>query len=120
MSFRALDTMLRDHGLTVSYAGPGLLRVRGTVSVAGHPFPVSATAQVRVEGEDLVLSPRDISSGDASSIVGDALLSVIRDRLTLRLPLSALPFHVRLVSVQVAKDGVRVSARSDGFVLNIG
>jgi hypothetical protein len=34
-------------------------------------------------------------------------------------PLAGLPFDVRLVGVSVRGDGVRVSARSSGFVIDL-
>jgi hypothetical protein len=118
LSYSDIAAMVRGHGVTVGFARDGVLSLRGTFTLAGRNFAVSGTAGLRVDGTDLVVEPRSVHTF-APGFVNDALSSVAEQRLSFRVRLSGLPFHVQLVGVTVRRDGVRVSARSNGFVIDL-
>jgi hypothetical protein len=112
LSYADIAAMVSGHGVTVGYAGHGLLSLRESAMLAGTMLQISGTAGLRIDGTDLVVTP-------GPGIVNQALSSLAEQRLAFRVPLSGLPFDVQLVAVKVRGDGVRVSARSHGLVIDV-
>lgn len=90
-------------GVTVSADGSDL-KMSGSTSYLGHQVPFSATASVGVTGDRISISPHDVKidgqSGIPASVIGP---------LSATLPVSNLPMHLSLNSVQPTPSGLQVS-----------
>jgi hypothetical protein len=93
----------------------GGVRVTRTVSVLGYDFPVSAAGTVGLDGSDLVV---DVQQAQAAGVdVPDFILQQAAALLSVRYPVPALPFGLRLTSVAAAQDGVHVAVEAQDTVL---
>src|SRR5215471_17675715 len=81
------------------------LSVSGGLAVAGARIPVSATVAVGVSGAGIRVTPVHVS---VPGVV--ALPSAYSSQLRVVVPLSTLPLHLRLTSVHVTPDGLRIGA----------
>ena len=100
---------------SLSGAGGTTLQVRLSTSVLGRSERAVVTAGVSLHGDDVVVTPRSLALG---GLPGDAsLLSLVRDRLTVRVRVPALPRGVRLTGLAVLPAGVRVDAAGTDVVL---
>lgn len=117
-SYADLDRMLTDRGVTMGYARAGVVRVHGTITVAGQRLAATATATLGVDGDDLMVAARSVDLG-GGSLVSGALSSLAKQVLTFRLPLTGLPFGIHVDRVSVARDGVTAHAVSRGFVVDV-
>ena len=82
------------------------LRVSGRLDVGGARIPVSATVALGVSGSGISVTPVHVSVPGVASLPSAAYSS----QLHVVVPLSALPLHLRLTSVLVTPDGLRISA----------
>ncbi|RJK98344.1 LmeA family phospholipid-binding protein [Vallicoccus soli] len=94
---------------SVAAAGPDAVRVSQVVELLGRPVEAVVTARVALDGGELVVTPSalQVDGRDAPD-----LLEVVRERVTARVPLPALPAGVEVRSVAVGPGGVDV--RADG------
>lgn len=101
-------------GITVSADGSDL-KMSGTTSYLGRQVPFSATASVGVAGEKITISPHDLTidgqAGIPASVVGP---------LTVALPVSDLPMHLSLSSVQPTRSGLQVSVSAQNVQFTSG
>jgi hypothetical protein len=116
--YRDLNEMLRNRQVSVSYGGGHLVRVSGIVDTGAEPLRATGTATARVDGNQLVVTAQSVDIG-AGSFVNGALSTLARGRLSFRLLLTDLPFAIRVGSVDVRRDGVVATGRSDGFVVDV-
>jgi hypothetical protein len=109
LSYELLSAQL-GAGTTLTREGDGL-RITRTVEILGRELPLTATAQVTLEGADLVVDVEEASGAGVD--VPDFLLRQAPDLLDLRYTVPALPFGLQLTGVTPADDGVdiRVEAR---------
>jgi hypothetical protein len=119
-----------DGSATLSYAllsaqlGPGTqlerdgdrLRITRTVEVLGQPLRLTATGQVSLEGNDLVVDVEK-ASGVGIEVPG-FLLSQAANLLDLRYPVPELPFGLQLTRVQPGDDGVDIRVEATDAVLS--
>ena len=92
-------------GIQLSPDGKNL-KLSGTASYLGASAPVSATATLSVSPSGITVTPEDATvAGGLISIPGSAI-----SRLHFTVPVSNLPLHLHLTSVQVTPDGLRVGA----------
>lgn len=92
-------------GIQLSPDGKNL-KLSGTASYLGASAPVSATAALSVSPSGITVTPGDATvAGGLISIPGSAI-----SRLHLTVPLSGLPLHLHVTSVQVTPEGLRVGA----------
>lgn len=98
----------------LSREGDGL-RITRTVELLGQQVRLTATGQVRLEGNDLVADVEE-ASGAGVEIPG-ALLAQAADVLDLRYPVPALPFGLRLTDVRPADDGLVIRVEATDTVL---
>ena len=91
-------------GLQLSPDGNNL-RLSGTASYLGISAPVSATAALSVSPSGITVTPEDVTVAGGLSIPGSAI-----SRLHFTVPLSGLPLHLHVTSVQVTPDGLQVGA----------
>jgi LmeA-like phospholipid-binding len=92
-------------GIQLSPDGKNL-KLSGTASYLGASAPVSATAALSVSPSGITVTPEDATvAGGLISIPGSAI-----SRLHFTVPLSGLPLHLHVTSVQVTPEGLRVGA----------
>ena len=91
-------------GLQLSPDGNNL-KLSGTASYLGISAPVSATAALSVSPSGITVTPEDVTVAGGLSIPGSAI-----SRLHFTVPVSNLPLHLHLTSVQVTPDGLQVGA----------
>lgn len=102
------------NGVTVSDDGSNL-KMSGSTSYLGRQVPFSATAAVGVTGNGISISPKDVKidgqGGIPASVVGP---------LTVALPLSNLPMHLSLNSVQPTQSGLQASVSAQNVSVESG
>ena len=81
------------------------LSVSGKLAIGGAHIPVSATIALGVSGSGISVTPVDVS---VPGVV--TLPSAYSSQLHVVVPLSTLPLHLRLTSVHVTPDGLRIGA----------
>ncbi|MGI8536829.1 MAG: LmeA family phospholipid-binding protein [Mycobacteriales bacterium] len=114
LAYDVLSRRSGDRQLTVSPAGDRV-RVQGSVRVLGQTLAATAVSTVTVEGGALVVSAQEFEVGNEAADA--ALTRALRGRLDLRIPVSDLPYGLRLQSIAVQSDGVALSALARDVVL---
>lgn len=92
------------NGVTVSDAGSNL-KMSGSTSYLGQQVPFSAAASVAVTGDGVSISPRDVSVGSGQAHIPASVVGP----LSVALPVSNLPMHLALNSVQPTPAGLQVA-----------
>lgn len=92
------------------------LRITRTVEVLGQEVRLTATGQVTLDGDDLVVDVEEAAGAGVE--VPDFLLERAADLLDLRYSVPALPFGLRLVDVRPADDGVVIRVEATDAVLS--
>jgi hypothetical protein len=82
------------------------LSVSGTLAYHGAHIPVSATVALGVSGTGISVTPVRVRAAGLPGVPVSAYSSQLR----IVIPLSALPLHLRLTSVHVTPDGLRIGA----------
>ncbi|MFD2090048.1 LmeA family phospholipid-binding protein [Blastococcus deserti] len=91
------------------------LRITRTVELLGRQLPLTATGQVTLEGNDVVV---DVEQASGAGIdVPDFLLERAADLLDLRYAVPPLPFGLQLTGVSPAAGGVDVRIEAVDTVL---
>jgi hypothetical protein len=98
VSYDDLNAYLRPKGITVSSDGDARVRVSGSVTVAGQRLTASGAATIDVTSDSLVLHAANA--------------------VTVAIPLSGLPFGIRLQSAKATNRGIEVTATAQGLVLH--
>jgi hypothetical protein len=98
LSYDDLNAYLRPKGITVSSDGDARVRVSGSVTVAGQRLTASGAATIDVTSDSLVLHAANAA--------------------TVAIPLSGLPFGIRLQSAKATNRGIEVTATAQGLVLH--
>jgi hypothetical protein len=93
----------------------GGLRITGTVAVLGAQLPVTATASLALDGQDLVVDVDRVSAAGVK--VPAVLLGRAANLLHFRYPLPALPLGLQVTGVEPGQDGVLVRVKGQGTVL---
>ena len=114
LSYDVLSRRSGDRQLTVRPDGDRV-RVQGSVRVLGQTLAATAVSTVTVEGGALVVSAQEFEVGNEAADA--ALTRALRGRLDLRIPVSDLPYGLRLQSIAVQSDGVALSALARDVVL---
>jgi hypothetical protein len=85
------------------------------------PFPpstsLSLTARIDVTGDAITLTPAALDAVLARIPGGSALKGLVQQFFTVRLPISQLPFGIRLKSAEVTPEGVVIAASATGLTL---
>jgi hypothetical protein len=101
--------------LTLASGSDGTVTLSGDVTVLNRKVPVSADVTLWVEDDVLRMSPKKLNAGSAALDTVSRLL--LRQRLTLTIPLGTLPFGHRLTGVQADADGVHITTEGTGILL---
>jgi hypothetical protein len=104
-------------GAPLTYAGNGRVQVQASQALAGLPFKatVSGTPQLDAGAQSITLGNPQVSvagldlPGSSADAVVQALVKPI--------PVTGLPFGLRLTSLTPADDGLHVGLRGDGLEL---
>jgi hypothetical protein len=104
VGFGTVDRRL-PRGLRLHADGKNL-SVSGRLAYHGAHIPVSATIAVGVSDSGIRVSPVRV---DVPGLPG-LPVSAYSSRLRIVVPLSTLPLHLRLTSVHVTPDGLRIAA----------
>jgi len=113
LSYALLSAQLGS-GTELEREGDGL-RITRTLEVLGQQVRLTATGQVALEGNDLVVDVEE-ASGAGVDVPG-FLLDRATDLLDLRYPVPALPFGLQLTGVRPAADGVDIRVEATDTVL---
>ena len=113
LSYALLSAQLGS-GTELEREGDGL-RITRTVEVLGQQVRLTATGQVALEGNDLVVDVEE-ASGAGVDVPG-FLLDRATDLLDLRYPVPALPFGLQLTGVRPAAGGVDIRVEATDAVL---
>ena len=113
LSYALLSAQLGS-GTELEREGDGL-RITRTVEVLGQQVRLTATGQVALDGNDLVVDVEE-ASGAGVDVPG-FLLDRATDLLDLRYPVPALPFGLQLTGVRPAADGVDIRVEATDTVL---
>jgi hypothetical protein len=102
-------------GDTTVAPADGGLRITRTVSLLGYDFPVTGAGAVVLDGRDVVV---DVQQAAAAGVdVPGFVLDRAADLLDFRYPVPALPFGLRLTSIDPGRGGVRVGVEARDTVL---
>jgi DUF2993 family protein len=82
------------------------LSVSGRLTIGGAHLPVSATVALGVAGSGISVTPVHVSVPGVATLPSSAYSS----QLHVVVPLSTLPLHLRLTSVQVTPGALRIGA----------
>jgi hypothetical protein len=113
LSYALLSAQLGS-GTELEREGDGL-RITRTLEVLGQQVRLTATGQVALDGNDLVVDVEE-ASGAGVDVPG-FLLDRATDLLDLRYPVPALPFGLQLTGVRPAADGVDIRVEAADTVL---
>jgi hypothetical protein len=113
LSYALLSAELGS-GTELEREGDGL-RITRTLEVLGQQVRLTATGQVALDGNDLVVDVEE-ASGAGVDVPG-FLLDRATDLLDLRYPVPALPFGLQLTGVRPAADGVDIRVEATDTVL---
>lgn len=102
-------------------AGGGAIGISADLDLDGSTVAITGTARLEVDGGQLVVTPQDVQVADGGALggLGDVLGSVASLLPPVPVPLGALPFDLRLTSVEVGDDGVTASAQASGLTLEV-
>lgn len=114
VSYADLSRRSGSRQLTVSPVGDRL-RVTGSAEVLGRTLSVSATSSLTIEGDELVITAEEFDSG--AGLADDLISRALGGLFDLRIPLTGLPYGLRVQSVDVQSQGVVVQARARDAVL---
>jgi hypothetical protein len=104
--------------LTVSRTG-NQLTLTGTLPFPPH-VSLAVTSRIDVSGDAITLSPAGLDAALARIPGGTAvqgLKGLVQQFFTVRLPISQLPFGIRLKSAEVTPEGVVIAASATGLTL---
>lgn len=101
--------------LSVSSDG-NKLKLTGTLPIPPR-ISLSVDANIQVAGNSLTLTPAAIDSALSSLPGGQVMRGLVEQFFTIRLPISQLPFGIRLRSATVTQNAVLIAASATGLTL---
>jgi hypothetical protein len=101
--------------LQLAPADSGEAQLTGVVDVLRQRIQVSAKVTLSVADEVLRITPRQISTGNATLNQASRLL--LGQRLALTVPLGTLPFGHQLTSAAASPDGIQLSAQGAAIIV---
>ncbi len=105
------------HGLQMSPAGGGDVRLRGSVDVLGSTLDVSTVGNVRAHGDRIVVVPQSFELADGGSVSG-SLKSLLADRFGVSYTLRSLPDNVSVRRVVAGPGGFLVTLVGTDVTMN--
>lgn len=102
-------------GVRLAAAEGGQTRISGSVDILGVRVQAAADVRLFAAGGQVRVSPEQIDTGDQTMSSARRLL--LRQRLSFALPTDSLPFGHQLSQITSDEDGLQVTARGRGLVL---
>lgn len=103
------------HPLSIGSAGHHELRVTGSVTILGRRISASADAEVAVGKNALTVTPTQLDSGVPN--LDQASRALLGHRLTIVVPLQALPFGQTVTGVTIGSRALTVHAHGRHIVI---
>ncbi|WP_018638591.1 LmeA family phospholipid-binding protein [Parafrankia elaeagni] len=118
LTFADLNAYLatQEPQVQVSAADQGI-QVAGTAEVLGTRYPVSGTADIGVAADSVTFTPRDLTAS-LGVVIPPQLLEPVRALLTIRVPITGLPFNMALRSAVVGPDRLTFTAGGRDVLLD--
>ena len=91
------------------------LRITGTVELLGQEVELTASGQVTLDGNELVIDVEEASGAGVD--IGEETLERAAEALDLRYEVPELPFDLQLTEVRPAADGVDIRVEAEEIVL---
>ena len=114
LSYDQLTRASGDRTVTVAPSGDRV-RVTGRVKVLGQMLSAVAVSRVEVVEGAVVVTAESYEVGNAAA---DAVLSrALGGRLDIEVPVTGLPYGLRVTGVEVRPDGVAIEASADATVI---
>lgn len=118
LTFDDVNAYLASQGLTARVRSEGdVVRVSGPVTLLGMTYDLSGTAAIGVVADAVTFTPREVSAA-----VDLLLPSELREQalalLTVKVPVTGLPFNMALTSAVVSDDRVTFAAGGQHVVLD--
>jgi hypothetical protein len=118
LTFDDVNAYLASQGLTARVQAEGdVVRVRGTVAFLGMNYPVSGTTEIGVLADAVTFTPREISAA-VGLLLPPGLREMAIGLLTVKVPVTGLPFNMALSSAVVHPDHVTFAAAGNNVVLD--
>jgi LmeA-like phospholipid-binding len=115
LTYAELNQYLQATGRPVRLSrGATMAQLTGSVPVLGQQVTASTQASLAPAGGSLAIRPTEVVTGAALDAAGRLLL---RQRLTVLVPLDLLPFGSDLRDAAVGSTGIQVRARGSQVVL---
>ena len=104
-------------GAPLTYAGNGRVKVESSTSLAGLPLQatVTGTPQLDARDQSITLGDPDVRVAGLE-LPGSTADAVVR-AVVKPIPVTGLPFGLRLTSLTPADDGLHVGLQGDGLEL---
>lgn len=111
VAWQELEQQAQEAGLpraSLSATPEGDVRIARSVQLAGSQVQGSATAEVSLDGQTLVVEPVRVTVEGTSVELDDQVTSQLGRLLRLRIPTGALPQNIRLDTLDVRESGLEV------------
>ncbi|HEY6744343.1 MAG TPA: DUF2993 domain-containing protein [Mycobacteriales bacterium] len=117
LTWADLDRYLRltSRPVTADPVSDSVVRLTGSVRVGGRTVAASAEATLTATADGLALRPSRLDPSGPGLDGASALL--LRQRLTVLVPMQALPFGLQVTGVTVRDDGLHLRAAGTGLLL---
>lgn len=112
-----LNSYLKATGrpFQINSTGNDEVSISGSLDVLDQHLNVSGNVSLNVANGELRITPREVRTGSATLSQVSRLL--LGQRLTLAVPMDALPFGHELVSVEASPQGVRLEAVGTAIIV---
>lgn len=117
VAYGQLSQRSGDRQLTVAPADtPDRVRVTGSVQVLGRTLSAVAVSRLEVVDGAIVVTAEEFEVGNAAA--DELVTRALRGRMDLSIPVTGLPYGLRVTDVAVDPDGVVVRATATDTVLS--
>jgi hypothetical protein len=118
LTFDDINAYLAAQGSDTRVQAAGTaIEVSGNVAILGTTYPLSGTADVGVEPASVTFVPRELAQA-VGSVLPPSVRDTARSLLTVKVPLTGLPFNMQLRSATVAPDRMTFVAGGENVVLD--
>ncbi|MGF7233590.1 MAG: LmeA family phospholipid-binding protein [Frankia sp.] len=117
VTFTDINAYLATQNQVAKVSGAGsLVRITGPVTILGTSYSLAGNAALGLIGDTVTLTPTAVSQA-VGALLPPGLREAAIGRLTVKLPVTGLPFNLHLTSARVDGDGLTVTAGGTSVVL---
>lgn len=117
VTFADINAYLAAQNQAAKVTGDGsLVRISGPVSILGSTYTLAGNAALGVTGDTVTLTPAAVSQA-VGALLPSGLRQAAIGLLTVKLPVTGLPFNLHLTSAKVVGDGLTFAAGGTSVVL---